>query len=88
MSHITKFRDLCCAPGWVGGDFTNESFVMLSLAQVSSLSGEVCWPTSDYAYQAAHFFETDPEVWPRLYANCAFGSCDAPASRNSTPRLY
>ncbi len=61
MSQITNFRDpLLCTDGSVVGFYEREFYVFSNFSSFQFVWRGMLWPTSEHAYQAAHFFETDP----------------------------
>lgn len=62
MTTIKKFRDpLLATDGTVVGCYEREFYVFSNFSSFQVAWKGRLWPTSEHAYQAAHFFETAPE---------------------------
>lgn len=67
-SKIKKFRDpQLDTSGDVVGCYEREFFVFSNFSSFQVEWRGRLWATSEHAYQAAHFFETDPELVEDIY---------------------
>lgn len=65
---IKKFRDpLLDTSGDVVGCYEREFFVFSNFSSFQVRWSGRLWPTSEHAYQAAHFFETAPQLVEDIY---------------------
>lgn len=69
MSKIEQFRDPDLATdGSVVGFYPREFYVFDNFSSFQVDWRGRRWPTSEHAYQAAHFFETAPELVEQIFA--------------------
>jgi len=67
MNKIKEFRDpLLDTTGDVVGCYEREFYVFSNFSSFQVEWRGRLWPTSEHAYQAAHFFETDPGFAERI----------------------
>jgi ribA/ribD-fused uncharacterized protein len=86
MIQFEQFRDpLLDVSGEIAGFYPREFFVFDNFASFQVEWRERLWATSEHAYQAAHFFETDPGLVERIFlarsAHCAYKIAKANADK-------
>lgn len=68
MNKIKEFRDpLLDTTGEVVGCYEREFYVFSNFSSYQVEWRGRLWPTSEHAYQAAHFFETEPDFVERIH---------------------
>jgi ribA/ribD-fused uncharacterized protein len=67
MNTIKQFRDpLLDTTGTVVGCYEREFYTFSNFSSFQVEWRGQLWPTSEHAYQAAHFFDTEPEFAERI----------------------
>jgi len=68
MSNIQQFRDpQLVTDGSIVGFYPREFYVLDNFASFQVDWRGRRWPTSEHAYQAAHFFDTAPELAEQIF---------------------
>lgn len=70
MTKIKDFRDpLLDTTGDVVGCYEREFYTFSNFSSFQVQWRGHLWPTSEHAYQAAHFFETAPDLVEQIFAS-------------------
>ena len=66
-SDINTFRDpLLCTDGTIIGFYEREFYMFSNFSSFQVRWHDQLWPTSEHAYQAAQFFETDKAITEQI----------------------